>query len=112
MHYHILYIIKYVHACTIIYYILLNMNICTFVAKWVMRFLRPFGVLMKILKSSKMGPHLVLILLKSTLFFPMEKLLTSSPQNKIPFTEALYYAQISAKKMHVFRPYFCKNEPG
>ena len=35
-----------------------------------MRFLRPFGVLMKILKSSKKGPHLVLILLKSTLFFP------------------------------------------
>ena len=49
-----------------------------------MRFLRPFGVLMDILKSSKMGPHLVLILLKSTLF-PIEKLLTSSPQNKIPF---------------------------
>ena len=77
-----------------------------------MRFLRPFGVLMKILKSSKMGPHLVLILLKSTLFFPMEMLLTSSPQNKIPFMEALYYAQIFAKQMHVFRPYFCKNEPG
>ena len=76
-----------------------------------MRFLRPFGVLMKILKSSKMGPHLVLILLKSTLFFPMEKLLTSSPQNKIPFTEALYYAQISAKKCTYFARIFAKMSP-
>ena len=42
MHYHILYIIKYVHACTIIYYILLNMNICTFVAKWVMSWICVF----------------------------------------------------------------------
>ena len=50
-----------------------------------MRFLRPFGVLMKILKSSKMGPYLVLILLKSTLFFSHGKVvdLKSSKQDSI-----------------------------
>ena len=42
------------------------------------------------LKSSKMGPHIVLILLKSPLFFPNENFLTSSPQSKISFMGALY----------------------
>ena len=45
---------------------------------------------LEVLKSSKMGPHIVLILLKSPLFFPNEIFLTSSPQSKISFMGALY----------------------
>ena len=56
-------------------------------------FLRPFGVIMgittkspqKLYNRSFFGPFFY----SKVLFFPIEKFLTSSPQNKISFLEAL-----------------------
>ena len=61
-------------------------SVCKF---WLLPILEP----LEVLKSSKMGPHLVLILLKNPLFFGYENVLTTSPQNKISFMEALWFTR-------------------
>ena len=55
-----------------------------------------------------MGPHLVLILLKSPLF-PIEKFLTSGPQNKIPFKEALNWTLLKHALALIYTVLACFN---
>ena len=66
-------------------------EMCNFVNT---RFLRPYGVIteitikspQKLYNGSSFSPHFT----QKSFFLPIEKFLTSSPQNKIPFMEALF----------------------